>query len=154
MPGVFRWLKLDEGARGFAAQRAFDSAAGPRVAARARAERLRGSTLYVRVASAAWSHELHALKAELLQKLNTTTGGEGIDEIRFTVGPLDELPDWGSASAPAPSQRRQELEFDVSTAPSAEVEAALSDVADAELRSALKGLFVRLRPVSSKRSLP
>ncbi len=145
MPGLFRWLKLDEGARGFAAQRAFDQAAGPRVRSRARAEKLRGSTLFVRVASAAWSHELHALKAELLGKLKQTPGGEGVSELRFSVGSLDELPSWEAE----PGERLAETDkpFDVveSAPPAAEVQAALSEVVDAELRIALKQLFVRQR---------
>jgi predicted nucleic acid-binding Zn ribbon protein len=88
---LFRWLKLDDAARGFRASRAFSRAAGPRIRAVARAEKLRGATLYVRVQTSAWSHELHALKAQLVEKLRKTPGGEGVEELRFNVEPLEEL---------------------------------------------------------------
>ena len=79
LPSVFRSLRVEELARGFRAQQAFERAAGDRLCQRARAEKLRGKTLFVRVASAAWSHQLHALKAELLDLRNSgdTAGGKG-----------------------------------------------------------------------------
>jgi predicted nucleic acid-binding Zn ribbon protein len=73
---LFRRLKLDDAARSFRAVRAFARAAGPRIGAGARAERLRGATLYVRASTSAWTHHLHALKAQLLDKLRRTPGGE------------------------------------------------------------------------------
>src|SRR5579859_3662561 len=91
---VFRSLKLDETARSFRAQRAFAQAAGPRLRRVARAEKLRGKTLYVRVSSSAWSQELHAFIAPLLDKIRRTPGGEAVEDLRFTVGPFDDLPDW------------------------------------------------------------
>src|SRR5258706_129428 len=127
---TFKWLKLDETARSFRALEAFSRAAGPRIRERARAERLRGAILYVRVASAAWSHELHALKAELLQKLKRTRGGEGVEDLRFSVGPLTEVPTWErrtSAEAPEPPRPRV----------ADELARAMGGVADDELRDHL-----------------
>ena len=96
MDGTFRWLRLDETARSFLALRAFSEAAGPRILRRARAERLRGAILYVRVSSAAWSQELQALSAELIKKIKERPGGEGVETLRFTVGDVEELPDFQS----------------------------------------------------------
>jgi hypothetical protein len=134
---TFRWLRLDEGARAFAALRAFHIAAGPHMRERARAERMRGSTLYVRVVSSAWSQELHALKAQLLAKLRRTPGGEGIDDLRFTVGPLHELPSWEQT----PSRRAAEP-----PAPrvSDDLARAMGEVGDDELREQLTRLYARL----------
>ncbi|HEY7954157.1 MAG TPA: DUF721 domain-containing protein [Polyangia bacterium] len=139
---VFRWLKLDEPARAFRALRAFQSAAGPRIAARARAEKVRGAILYVRVTSSPWAHELHALKAELIGKLKRTPGGEGIEELRFSVGPLDDLPDWESLPSPAP----RALPEAEPTPFCVELERAVEAVRDPELRDELSRLLGRARP--------
>jgi hypothetical protein len=131
---VLRSLKVDETARGFRALRAFQQVAGPRLHARARGERLRGATLYVRVTSSAWAQELHTLKAALLDKLHATRGGEHVEDIRFSVGPLDELPDWTPYDREAAARAAEE-------APRAPLEPALDEavsaVKDPELREAL-----------------
>jgi hypothetical protein len=137
---VFRWLKLEEPARSYRAVRAFARAAGPRIGARARAERLRGATLYVRVSTSAWSHELHALKEALLHKLRAIPGGECVEELRFNVGPLDEVPDWGGAGADAPPAEPSPPRAPVAD----EVARAMGEVADAELREQLTRLYARL----------
>jgi hypothetical protein len=140
---LFRWLKLDDEARSFRALRAFWEAAGPRIRAHARGERLRGAILYVRVGSSAWSHELHALKEQLLGKLRRTPGGEGVGELRFNVGALDELPSWGGEASPPPPQS------DPSLAPAepiaADVARAMGEVRDDDLRDQLTRLYARAR---------
>jgi Dna[CI] antecedent, DciA len=138
---LFRALKLDEAARSFRAARAFAVAAGPRIRAIARAERLRGTTLHVRVATSAWSHELHALKAQLVDKLRRTPGGQPIEDLRFSVGPLDELPDWeapragAAAAAPPPAPADTPLD--------AELARALESVRDPELRADLAAVLIK-----------
>jgi hypothetical protein len=137
---VWKWLKLDEPARAYRALRAFQRAAGPRIAARARAERLRGSILFVRVTSSAWSQELHVLKEQLLAKLQRTPGGESVRDLRFNVGPLDDLPDWDAlvppaSEAPAAAPERTSL-------PEALAE-AIAGVRDPELREELSRLLLR-----------
>jgi hypothetical protein len=142
---LFKWLKLDEPARAFRALRAFSRAAGPRIRAVARGEKLRGVTLYVRVATSAWSHELHALKAQLVDKLRRTPGGECVEEIRFNVGPLEELPDWDAPAAPEPPPTRR-------AAPAAlppnealdDLRRAVEQIADPELRAELSLLCAKL----------
>jgi Dna[CI] antecedent DciA-like protein len=138
LDGTFRWLKLDENARSFRAMRAFAVAAGARIGAHARAERLRGAILYVRTDSSAWSQHLHVLKATLLERLNKTPGGEEIRELRFNVGPLDEVAGWDEPKPkpeeppPAPHELPPE------------VARALGDVEDAELRDRLARLYGKL----------
>jgi hypothetical protein len=145
MGPMFSWLKLDETARSFRAMKAFWDAAGPRIRVHARAERLRGVMLYVRVESAAWSHELSILRPALLEKLRKTPGGEEVQELRFSVGPLDEVPEWSGN----PSRGRQEL-LPVPEIVPEELTRALADVKDEELRAELdhlvKRLGVRRRP--------
>ena len=103
LDGTFRWLKLDEHASSFRAMRAFSIAAGPRIGEHARGERLRGSILYVRCDSSSWSQHLHMLKGSVLERLHKTPGGEGIAELRFNVGPLDEVAGWEPPAASAPA---------------------------------------------------
>jgi predicted nucleic acid-binding Zn ribbon protein len=133
---LFRSLRLEEMAQSLAACRAFGRAAGPRIGRRARAERLRGATLYVRVSSSAWAHELHALKSELLDKLGKEPGGEAVLDLRFSVGPVEELPDWvtlGTKPPLAPQPRVQPPQ-----PLSLELARALEEVVDPELRQALR----------------
>jgi predicted nucleic acid-binding Zn ribbon protein len=140
LDGTFRWLKLDEQARSFAAMRAFSLAvesAGVRVGEHARAERLRGSILYVRCDSAAWSQHLHVMKALLLDKLRKLPGGEGVQELRFNSGPLDEVATWERAAPEPPTVQPRH-------APPPEVARALEEVADDELRAQLARLYGKL----------
>jgi predicted nucleic acid-binding Zn ribbon protein len=136
---LFNWLKLDQKASTFRALKAFWDAVSPRIRAHARGERLFGATLYVRVESAAWSHELSILKPALLEKLRATSGGEGVQDLRFTVGPLSEVPDWSGTT----SRARQEL-LEVPEPIPDELNRALEDVADPEMRENFRQLMKRL----------
>jgi hypothetical protein len=139
MDGTFRWLKLDEHARSFRAMRAFMLAAGPRIGEHARGERLRGSILYVRCDSSAWTQHLHVMKESLIERLHKTPGGEGVAELRFNVGPLDEVAGWEAPPAAAASER--------DTAPAElpeEVARALGSVEDPELRAQLTRLYGKI----------
>jgi hypothetical protein len=141
---LFKWLKLDEPARAFRALRAFSRAAGPRIRAIARAERLRSGTLYVRVQTAAWSQELTVLKSALVEKLKRTPGGEAIEDVRFHVGPLDELPNWEEIEAPKSSVARADAKpaRDVQLE---ELRKTIEQVSDPELRAELSLLCAKLQ---------
>jgi hypothetical protein len=137
LDGTFRWLKLDDRAASFRAMRAFALAAGPRICEHARAERLRGTFLYVRCESAAWSQHLHAMKAQLLSRIQRTAGGNGVVELRFNVGPLAEVVSWEAPPLAPPTT--PELHQ-----PGADIAHALDSVADPELRAHLYRLYARL----------
>jgi hypothetical protein len=141
---VFAWLKLDETARSYRAMEAFSRAAGTKLLARARAERLRGSILYVRVSSSSWSQQLHALKSQLLEKIRETPGGECVRDLRFNVGDIEELPTFTAtrkrashSASPKPAKSRPPI--------ADELVRAMSDVQDPELRDRLVRLYDRLR---------
>jgi predicted nucleic acid-binding Zn ribbon protein len=51
-------------------------------------ERLQGSTLYVRVASAPMAHELSMLKREVLEKMARALGPGVVGDLRTHVGAL------------------------------------------------------------------
>lgn len=136
---TLRWLRLDDAVRGLRAMRAFGEAAGPRIRARARAERLRGRTLYVRVASSAWSQELHILSAPILERMHTLPGGAEVEALRFQVGDIGELPEW--ADEPRVSAREPEQAAPSPLSPA--LDNALADIADEELRDCFAHLLAR-----------
>jgi hypothetical protein len=140
MDDVFAWLKLDEPARAYRALRAFQRAVGPRIAARARAERLRGSILFVRVTASSWAQELNIMKEQLIAKLQRTPGGEVVYDLRFNVGPLEELPDWDALPAPTGPLPAAAAHPDVLPEALAE---AVANVKDPELREELSRLLLR-----------
>ena len=83
--------KLGGEARG-AEQSAFTAwtqSVGEVFATRTRAERLLGSTLFVRVESSALAHELSLLKGEILLRLTKVLGPGVVNDLRTRVGPLD-----------------------------------------------------------------
>jgi len=139
MDGTFRWLKLDDNARSFRAMHAFAQVAGARIGADARAERLRGSILYVRCDSSAWTQHLHVMKESLLERLHKTPGGEGVAELRFDVGPLDEVAGWDLPAAAPP-----EPEPEAPAMLPEEVARALGSVEDPELRAELARLYGKI----------
>ena len=134
---TLRWLRLDDTVNGMRAMRAFGIAAGPKILLRARAERLRGSTLIVRVASAGWSQQLHIMRTAILERMRSIPGGEGVEELRFSVGDVEELPDWSSAPPPPVVLPRNPV------TPAAPVYEALSKMEDPELRDAFAALLGR-----------
>jgi hypothetical protein len=136
---LFSWLNLDETARSFRAMKAFWDASGPRIRVHARGERLRGSILYVRVESAAWSQELSILKPALLEKIRKTSGGESVQDLRFNVGLLSEVPEWSGTT----SRARQELLNVPETVPE-DIHQALAQMKDGELRDELTQLLLRV----------
>lgn len=135
MKPALRRLKLDKMVESYLALRAFDLVYGGVVRHRARAERYARKILYIRAESSAWVQELSFLKEEILKKLNRTTGGLEIKDLRFTVGPINELPTW-EAPPPAPLPEREPY------APDPRVAGALTQVSDDELRDCLAALYI------------
>jgi predicted nucleic acid-binding Zn ribbon protein len=57
--------------------------AGPQVNGVTRSVWLKGSTLFVKIRSAAWRQELHLRRREWRQRLNDELGDELVDELVF-----------------------------------------------------------------------
>jgi hypothetical protein len=137
-PLVDRALKrlgLLEGVKSQLALRAFTVACGPRLSARARAERFAHGVLYVRVQSSAWANEINFAKEALLLRLREVGGGVVVRDIRFTVGPIEDLPTWSDPPIETPPPPPP-VPIDPKVA------AALTQVPDDDLRDALGGLYV------------
>jgi hypothetical protein len=67
----------------------FTRSVGAGLASRTRPERLAGTTLIVRVTSAALAHELTLLRGEILVRMAAEIGTETVTEIRTRVGSID-----------------------------------------------------------------
>jgi hypothetical protein len=147
LDATFRRLKLDDAARSFRAMRAFAVGVAPvaRIAEHARAERLRGNVLYVRCDSSAWTQHLHVMKAQLLERLHKTPGGEEVEELRFNVGPLDEVAGWETPARGTPA-----VASEAARSPPLEVARALEEIADVELRAGLARLYGKLNPTAKR----
>jgi hypothetical protein len=91
------------------------------------------------VVSSAWSQDLSTCRVQLLEKLRRTMGGECVSDLRFSVGPLEELPDFsgGSPAASVPTV----VHADEPVALDAELEQAVAEVRDPELRDAFLGVL-------------
>jgi hypothetical protein len=71
--------------------RAFDAyarAVGELLRARTAPERLRGSTLFVRVTTSTLAHEVTLLRGEILARMATELGAGAVTELRTKVGKL------------------------------------------------------------------
>lgn len=59
---------------------------GPILTTRTAPERLAGTTLYVRVASAALAHEVTLLRGDILEKMRSELGPDAVTDLRTRVG--------------------------------------------------------------------
>jgi hypothetical protein len=82
---------------------AWPGAVGETVAANAWPARLaRDGTLHVAAASSTWAFELQQLEAEIAERLRATLDAGAPARLRFTPGPLPELPPAAEESSPRP----------------------------------------------------
>lgn len=123
---------------------------GARIATRAWPDSLKKGVLRVRVASAAWMHELGFLREALVGKLNDAVGGAPlVSEIRFWQGgrstrstDADDVVAAMARVAARPARKRREAAL----TPEAErrIEAESARIADPELRDLMATLRKRL----------
>ncbi len=62
---------------------AWTAVAGPKIGGMTNSTWVKGATLYVKISSAAWRHELHLRRRAWRDRLNEELGQELIDEIVF-----------------------------------------------------------------------
>lgn len=71
----------------------WEQAAGPRISAQTSVEFLKNDTLFVKVGSSVWLHQLHFLKGELLEKLTPLITEIALKNIHFSLGMAAPAPD-------------------------------------------------------------
>ena len=85
---------LTQEARHYRLLMSFAEACGPWLAAHVRAERVVKGVLYVRVEDASWNQHVSMIKHNILKTLQESESGKALTDIRFKVGPLQDLPAW------------------------------------------------------------
>ena len=86
------------------------AAVGPQIAARTLPEAIKRGTLYIRVSSPVWLHQLQFLKEEILNKINELSGKEGVRSLHLSIGEIPSPPAGTadpSATPPAPAPLRK-----------------------------------------------
>ncbi len=125
----------------------WESIVGAKVAARTTPDALDKGTLWVRVDSASWLHQLSFLKDEIIAKANTLCGSELVSDLRFHLGrrsgPAND------ALSAAQQIRRTPLKERALPAPAqgaalAAIETEASGIEDDELRAAIIDVRRRL----------
>ena len=66
----------------------WQKAVGPQISVQTRPDRLKRNTLFVKVSSSVWMQQLHALKKEIIEKINQPLGKELIKKIHFYIGDI------------------------------------------------------------------
>lgn len=61
---------------------------GDKIAKETRAERMRGSVLFVSTSSPVWAQELEFMKREILEKIREELGKGVVTDIRFRTGSI------------------------------------------------------------------
>ena len=71
---------------------AWNKAVGPQISAQTHLNRLKKGTLFVKVSSSIWMHQLQFMKLDIIDKTNKILGKEIIKNIYFSIGviPKDE----------------------------------------------------------------
>jgi len=74
---------------------------GPQIAAQTQPQKLRGDTLFVKVSTSVWMHQLQFMKQEIIDKINKSMGRKTIKNIYFSIG----------ATSPAIPKNKEKFSF-------------------------------------------
>lgn len=113
-------------------------AVGPQIAAQTLPDNIKRGTLFVRVSSPVWMHQLQFLKEEILARINELSENEGIKGLFFSIGEIPPPPP-GAAGAPPPDPALPPLKGRDRNM----VRESLEAVRDAELREILERVMTR-----------
>ncbi|NTW17569.1 MAG: DUF721 domain-containing protein [Syntrophaceae bacterium] len=70
----------------------WNKAVGLQISAHTRPEKLKRNTLFVKVSSSVWMHQLHILKNDIMEKINTLLGKELVKNVHFSIGEIPFSP--------------------------------------------------------------
>ena len=70
----------------------WNRAVGLQISAHTRPEKLKRNTLFVKVSSSVWMHQLHILKNDIMEKINTLLGKELVKNVHFSIGEIPFSP--------------------------------------------------------------
>jgi hypothetical protein len=93
----------------------WERAVGPRIAGKARPYMVKERTLFVKVSSSVWMHQLQFLKGEILEKLNGLLGaGREMESLRFSIGTVEKKAPPPQAAVPLSDREREWIDAQVS----------------------------------------
>lgn len=127
-------------------------AVGTQISAHTRPDKLKRNTLFVKVSSSAWLHQLHILKSEIIKIINRLVEKELIRDIHFTIGevsskmPKHYIPDAFSPDSYPLKDKDKKL-----------IEKSIATLADQELKDIVKRVMTKniiRRRLSSNRKAP
>jgi predicted nucleic acid-binding Zn ribbon protein len=111
----------------------WDAAVGPQIAAHARPSHITDRRLTVVTESPVWTQQLSLLKPDLLRRIARSFGPQVVTDLYFVTGKIE--------TAVAPAARAAPRRAALATLPAA-LESDLADIADAEVRDAVRGLML------------
>jgi hypothetical protein len=120
---------------------------GPEIARHAQPRAIAQGRLIVHVTDSIWLHHLRMMRHRLVPALNERLAPAEIREMVLRVGELPVVPE-----GPSPKRARQEGSGRLDPTRLAEIDTALSSLADAPFREALRRLW--LRASEERRSIP
>ena len=131
---------------------------GPTVAANTLAERFTDGTLYIRVRSPQWTHEIHFLESRLIARLNGRLRKPIVQKIRarVTLPPGTRKskiePNWEDPTFPAEPGKREDPKAASKTDAAAVSSRELTqEIQDPEMRDALARMIAAMKRAQEER---
>lgn len=116
----------------------WQKAVGPQISVQTRPDRLKRNTLFVKVSSSVWMQQLHALKKEIIEKVNQPLGKELIKNIHFYIGDIpSRIPTNSYSSSFSPDS------YPLKDKDKKLIEKSISSVEDPELKEILRRVMTK-----------
>ncbi|HUH66648.1 MAG TPA: DUF721 domain-containing protein [Syntrophales bacterium] len=152
LPGILKKHNIGFDAEHERLLEVWRKAVGQRISAQTRPDKLRRNTLFVKASSPAWMQQLHILKEEIIEKLNTLFGKELVKDVHFSIGDISPaaLTDSYKISLSPESYPLKEKDKKM-------IEKSISSVTDPELKEILRRVMTKniiRRRISSRRKAP
>ncbi len=116
----------------------WQKAVGPQISVQTRPDKFKRNTLFVKVSSSVWMHQLHILKQDIIEKIDEIIGKDLIKNIHFSIGEIPStMPthQYGSSfSADSYPLKDKDKKL---------IEKSISSVADPELKEILRRVMTK-----------
>lgn len=130
----------------------WQKAVGPQISVQTRPYRLKRNTLFIKVSSSVWMHQLHILKQDIIEKINQLLEKDLIKNIHFSIGDIPS----GMSTNPYSSSFSSES-YPLKEKDKKLIEKSVSSVADPELKEILRRVMtkniIRRRLSANRRAL-
>jgi len=117
----------------------WEQAVGDAVARNCRPKTITDGILVIETKNNVWMQELSLLRQEIMDSINKHLGWEGVKDLRFRIGTMENAPQTKSGGEKRNPAAREKLDPQTER----EMEQALAGIEDDELKEALRGLMIR-----------